>query len=179
MRLSLPLGLVVLGLIAGCSADRCHRCQHCCQPAASVSFPTRVDVEAPAQLLEAAPEPEAAVWPDAEPATEPVSLVDNDYAVYGRDPEFRWLLGRLERIEGHGGQWRLRYATLDTWDERGTSVVLEPDVRLGEYRDGDFVYVRGEVVSSSTSRLRGATYRVRIIRPSTAGDRERLADQIQ
>ena len=137
-----------------------------------------VEAVTPAEPLETSP-PAAASQPDVEPATEPVSIVADDWAVYGRDPEFRWLLGRLERMEGYGGGWRLRYATLDTWDEHGTSIVLEPDVRLDEYRDGDFVYVRGEVASSSTSRLRGAVYRVRIIRPSTAGDRERLADQYQ
>ena len=184
MRLSLPLGLVTVALIAGCAADRCQHCHHCCHPTiaagAGVSAPAPVEAVAPAETLEAPPEPpEADFRTDGEPVTEPVSIVADDWAVYGRDPEFRWLLGRLERMEGYGGQWRLRYATLDTWDERGTSVVLEPDVRLNEYRDGDFVYVRGEVVSRSTSRLRGAVYRVRIIRPSTTGDRERLADQYQ
>jgi hypothetical protein len=184
MRLSLPLGLVAVGLIAGCAADRCQQCGHCCHPpipaGAGMSAPAPVEAVAPAETLEAPPEPPAAALrPDAEPATQPVSIVADDWAVYGRDPEFRWLLGRLERIEGYGGQWRLRYATLDTWDEHGTSVVLEPDVRLDEYRDGDFVYVRGEVASSSTSHLRGAVYRVRIIRPSTSGDRQRLADQYQ
>ena len=183
MRFSLPLGIVITGFITGCAADRCQQCHCSCGPVVGVGAGAHpsltVDVAAPADLLEPAPAPDAALQPDVEPATQPVSIVDDDYAVYGRDPEFRWVLGRLERIAGNGGQWRLRYATLDTWDEHGTSLVLEPDVRLDEYRDGDFVYVRGEVVSHGTNRLRRVTYRVRIIRPSTAGDRERLTDQYQ
>ena len=182
MRGFLPLVLLGAAVTIGCATNRGTQCTQCCGPAAAEQSQapeaiSPVPDSPPAEPAEAAPAaPQAARVPvDAEPATEPVSTGTDDYAVYGHDPRHRWLVGRLERIGG--AWWRLHYLP-DAGGQPGRSMVLAPDIRLEEYAQGDFVYVQGEVVADTPSP-RGPLYRVRIIRPATAGDRERVAARLR
>jgi hypothetical protein len=62
---------------------------------------------------------------------------------------------------GTGGMWVLRYATVDTEDRFGGSVVLSPTVEMRNFREGDLVSVRGEVLNEgrATNILGAALYR--------------------
>jgi hypothetical protein len=108
---------------------------------------------------------------DSEPETVPVSTTVPD-SIYGRDADYAWLKGRLQRVHVPGGEWKLRYAPLDQQDRWGGSVVLATDVRLDAFADGDIVYIEGEVLAARPSLyLSGPLYRVRTIRKVAAGER--------
>jgi hypothetical protein len=178
MRGLLPLAVLTAAMTTGCATNRCTHSARCCGPtvAAQTQAPEAIrpaPESPPAEPGEAAPAaPEATHVPlDAEPATEPVSTGGDDYAVYGHDPRHRWLVGRLERLGG--AWWRLHYVP-EAGNRPGKSIVLAPDIRLDEYAQGDFVYVQGETVADTQSP-RGPLYRVRIIRPATGSDRQRVA----
>lgn len=80
---------------------------------------------------------------------------------YGFDTEYRWLRGKLEysSIEQH---WKLRYIPIDgeTDDYGGSVVIDEADLPRGVER-GDFIEVRGQIVSPTNDQPRFApVYRV-------------------
>jgi len=65
-------------------------------------------------------------------------------ASYGRDPEYRWLRGRLEYSQ-IDRRWKLRYIPVDgETDDFGGSVVLAKESLAGVER-GDFVEVHGKL----------------------------------
>ncbi len=81
---------------------------------------------------------------------------------------YGWLIGELQRVHAPGHQWKLRYAPLDEHDEWGGSVVLAPDARLDQCKNGDQVYVEGEIITIRPSLyLSGPLYRIRAIRPAS------------
>jgi hypothetical protein len=66
-------------------------------------------------------------------------------SVFGYDPQYRWLKGRLEYSEIER-RWKLRYIPIDgATDDNGGSVVLREGTDLGDLRPGDYVTLYGEV----------------------------------
>ncbi|MFQ5731696.1 MAG: hypothetical protein ACE5KM_07060 [Planctomycetaceae bacterium] len=93
---------------------------------------------------------------------------------YGHARDFSWLMGNLHHVHVNGGSWKIRYAPLDQQDFWGGSVVLSEDVRIDQFKDGDFVYAEGEIiVRRPTVYLAGPLYRITKIRKLTNGDRRK------
>lgn len=76
---------------------------------------------------------------------------------YGRAPDYRWLAGVMDR-HAKGGFWTLRYADAGADDQWGGKVRLMEDPRLRDFRDGDLVYVEGELVAPPKSAADAAAY---------------------
>ncbi len=70
-----------------------------------------------------------------------------DSGRYGYASDYTWLKGRLEYVASEL-KWKLRYIPVDqTSDDFGGSVVLPALAELENYREGDFVTVRGRVAA--------------------------------
>lgn len=87
----------------------------------------------------------------------------------GHGKNYEWLVGTLQRVHSSPKhQWKIRYADLDQHDKWGGSVILAPDARLDNWKDGDMVYVEGEVLTARPSLyLTGALYRIHSIRSAS------------
>lgn len=93
---------------------------------------------------------------------------------FGRAKDFSWIVGQLRRVHVNGGSWKLRYAPLDVQDKWGGSVILSQDVRIEKFKDGDFVYVEGEILATRpTVYLAGPLYRISLIRKATDADTQK------
>jgi len=87
-------------------------------------------------------------------------------SLYGCDPQYGWLRGRLEYSQiDH--QWKLRYIPIDgVTDQYGGSVILGNTTMLSGYERGDFVEVRGTLASTNPdSRTFSPTFEIRTIKP--------------
>lgn len=62
----------------------------------------------------------------------------------GRHPKFNWLVGSLDKH--HKGYWTLRYADFSSDDPWGGKVRLSDDARLNQFKDGDIIFVEGELL---------------------------------
>lgn len=90
---------------------------------------------------------------------------------FGRAKDFSWIVGQLRRVHVNGGSWKLRYAPLDVQDKWGGSVILSQDARIEKFKDGDFVYVEGEILAKRpTVYLAGPLYRISLMRYMTDSD---------
>jgi hypothetical protein len=116
-----------------------------------------------------APELEEIASPEAEESPVPE---------YGHGQRYEWLVGQLQRVHSPKHQWKMRYAPLDEHDEWGGSMILATDVRLDDWKDGDMVFVEGEILTERPSLyLAGPLYRVRSIR--SAGEAAPIVRQIE
>ncbi|HBO43310.1 MAG TPA: hypothetical protein DD670_05135 [Planctomycetaceae bacterium] len=71
---------------------------------------------------------------------------------YEHDPEYAWLRGRLEYSEVDR-RWKLRYIPInDETDQFGGSVVLADSSLLSGLQKGDFVEVRGRLVTDEAGQ---------------------------
>ena len=102
---------------------------------------------------------------DVQPKSEPAELPVPNHA---HAENYGWLIGELQRVHAPSHQWKIRYARLDEHDEWGGSMILAPDARLDQCRNGDKVYVEGEILTARPSLyLSGPLYRIRTIRPAS------------
>ncbi len=62
----------------------------------------------------------------------------------GRDAKFGWVVGTLDKH--HKGYWTLRYADFGDDDSWGGKVRLSDDPRLTDLKDGDTLFVEGELL---------------------------------
>jgi hypothetical protein len=70
--------------------------------------------------------------------------------------------------------WKIRYAPLDQQDKWGGAVVPAADVRLDRFKDGDNIYVEGEIIADRASLyLSGPRYRVSTVRLANKDDLQR------
>ena len=151
--------VVLLATIAvGCTTNRCHKRRNCTQCNSRV---TTCDVPGCG-------------------AADPTTTKDVDIAprrgAFGHGENYEWLIGKLQRVHVPRKGWKIRYAPIDEKERYGGSVVLAPDIRLEKYKDGDVVYVEGEILGDRASLyLAGARYRVRTIRRATEKDIPRVA----
>lgn len=79
--------------------------------------------------------------------------------------DFRWLKGRLERRGGPRPGWYLRYSDVAGNDPHGGAIRLQEDPRLGLLREGDHVYVEGEIIDSGLSQASYKLSSIRILAP--------------
>jgi hypothetical protein len=79
----------------------------------------------------------------------------------GHENDYSWVTGQLQYVHANGGLWVVRYATVDTEDRFGGSVVLAPTINMKNFREGDLVSVHGEILNEgrATTVLGGALYR--------------------
>ena len=78
--------------------------------------------------------------------------------------DYSQITGKLQYVHADGGLWVLRYASVGAEDQYGGSVVLAPTVNMNNFREGDIVAVRGEIVGTGrASRSLGAP----LYRPTT------------
>jgi hypothetical protein len=139
----------------------------------------------PVYLPPPAPQmPTASVMPPAQPAPAEVVLKSDDtvhippvagraYSApraianaplgMGRSPDYTVLTGEIFFYQ-QKNQWRLRFASIDEEDRYGGCVTLDALMEMKEFRSGDLVTVRGELVNRE-SRDRAPLYRVHEIIP--------------
>jgi hypothetical protein len=65
---------------------------------------------------------------------------------FGHGSDYRWVAGKLDR-HLKGGYWTLRYADIGDDDAWGGKVRLLDSERLKDLRDGDVVYVEGDLLA--------------------------------
>lgn len=98
--------------------------------------------------------------PIAQPELERVQIPE-----YAHAKNYSWLVGQLQRVHTSQHEWKIRYAALDENEQWGGSMVLAQDAKLDQWKDGDMVYVEGEILNERPSvYLSGPLYRVRHIR---------------
>jgi hypothetical protein len=105
---------------------------------------------APAPSVPAAPpEPELRL-PDPKPApADPITpLKAGEKSGHGAD--YRWVAGKLDR-HLKGGYWTLRYADIGDDDPWGGKVRLLDSDRLKDLRDGDVVYIEGDLLAPASA----------------------------
>jgi hypothetical protein len=127
--------------------------------------PAGPDGFAPAPIIEPPTPPDTLPPPRIE-TRPPLPLQPGQ--TYGRGPDYRWLAGVLDK-HTKGGFWTLRYADIGVDDEWGGKVRLMDDPRLRDLKDGDAVYIEGELMaprSAATSEASGfPPYRVTSVQP--------------
>jgi hypothetical protein len=72
-----------------------------------------------------------------------------------------WIIGQLFYLHADGGTWVVRYAPLGKEDKYGGEVVLARGVDMSQLREGDLVYVKGEILMESRANkyVGGPLYR--------------------
>jgi hypothetical protein len=127
-------------------------CQGCTQQAAPGPA-----ASAPVLTIEAAEQ--KADFPRAESAPPRRSFVDlSAPPCFGHAPDYCWLSGQVE-YSRVGKEWRLRYASVDETDRYGGHVVLIESQHVSYLEDGQYVQVRGHLVSPESDAL-PAAYRI-------------------
>jgi hypothetical protein len=86
--------------------------------------------------------------PDPVPNLPPLPLKPGEK--YGHAADYRWLAGVVDR-HVKGKYWLIRYADIGADDLWGGKVRLLDDERLRDLRDGDVVYVEGELMAPKSS----------------------------
>jgi hypothetical protein len=127
----------------------------------------RIPAEAPGQgLLSPAAAAEKAADAPSPPVTASPAVRPHVEGTYGHAPDYAWLQGVLDRH--YRGQVGLRYCDHAEEDDWGGKVWLEPDPRLETLKEGDVVFIEGEIVAENGQPRRGAwnhypCYRVRSV----------------
>jgi hypothetical protein len=105
-------------------------------------------------------------------ATVPVSTAVERkvHGTYGNGPDYGWLQGVVDRH--YRGHWYLRYCDPSVEDKNGGKVCLMDDPRLSQLKDGDVIFVEGEIVQEKETVDRGPwhhypRYQIRTMRPVT------------
>lgn len=81
-----------------------------------------------------------------------------------RAADFSSITGQLFYVHADGGLWVLRYAPVGKEDPNGGGVLLARDHDMNNYREGDLVTVKGEILNEQRSLYLGAPlYRAKTI----------------
>jgi hypothetical protein len=72
-----------------------------------------------------------------------------------------WIIGQLFYLHADGGTWVVRYAPLGKEDKYGGEVILTRGVDMSKLREGDLVYVKGEILreNRASKYVGGPLYR--------------------
>jgi hypothetical protein len=121
-----------------------------------------INLPAPASVPRLASN-EGPVVPVSVPSPQPLPALESpqpapqpDTKTYGHDSNYRWLRGVLD--VHHRGYLALRYCDASVEDRWGGKVRLETDERLNAFRDGDVLYVEGELINESNDAEATARY---------------------
>ena len=190
MRYALLFACVTTATAIGCShTDSCRRgCNTGCNQgcAQQPCVPGRAHIrQEPIPPEPCVRKPKSTPTQVAKPAPRPRKVIKNvklsPESKFGHAKDLSWLIGQLQRLHVNGGSWKIRYAPLDVQDKWGGSVILSQDARIDGFKDGDFVYVEGEILAARpTVYLAGPLYRIFKIRKSTEADgRKAWASRLQ
>jgi hypothetical protein len=88
--------------------------------------------------------------------------------VYGNAPDYGWLQGVVDKH--YQGHWYLRYCDPSVEEKHGGKVCLMDDPHLAELKDGEVVFVEGEIVQEKETLNRGPwhhypRYQIRTLKP--------------
>jgi hypothetical protein len=102
------------------------------------------------------------------PAAPPAKEIAKEYLHrVGNADDYSWVTGQLFYIHIHSDQglWFVRYAPVDKEDRYGGSVVLAPATSMANFREGDLVTVRGEILNQGRASryLGGPLYRALVV----------------
>ncbi len=92
------------------------------------------------------------------------------HGTYGNGPDYGWLQGVVDRH--YRGHWYLRYCDPSVEDKNGGKVCLADDPRLSQLKDGDVIFVEGDIVQEKELIDRGPwhhypRYQIRTMKPVT------------
>ena len=93
------------------------------------------------------------VGPDGRLAPQPSDVAKKFENKVGHAADYSWLTGQLQYVHADGGLWVLRYASVGEQDKFGGSVILAPTVNMKNFREGDLVSVRGDIVNEARASL--------------------------
>lgn len=120
--------------------------------------------EAPNKIGGLSPYPSAtpvASPKDLSGANNPFDLPRQHVNAFEHSADYSSLTGTLMYVHADGGYWMVRYASIDQEDRYGGSVVLARDAEMADYREGDLISVRGDIIQEKTSTsLNSPLYRV-------------------
>jgi hypothetical protein len=110
--------------------------------------------------------------PGASSVSVPVSVAVERkvHGTYGNGPDYGWLQGVVDRH--YRGHWYLRYCDPSVEDKNGGKVCLVEDPRLSQLKDGDVIFVEGDIVQEKEPVDRGPwhhypRYQIRSLKPVT------------
>src|SRR5207248_1520908 len=94
--------------------------------------------------------------------TPKLQLAPKYHEMVGHEGDYSWITGQLTHVQAEGGLWVVRYANVGEVDRFGGSVVLTPTVDMKNFREGDLVNVRGQILNNGVPvrSIGGALYRV-------------------
>jgi hypothetical protein len=73
--------------------------------------------------------------------------------IYGNAPDYGWLQGVVDKH--YQGHWYLRFCDASVEDKHGGKVCLVDDPRLAQLKDGEVIFVEGEIVPEKETVNRG------------------------
>lgn len=77
---------------------------------------------------------------------------------FGHAPDYKWIAGVLDR-HVKGGYWTLRFADFGSDDEWGGKMRLLDDPRLENFKDGDQLFIQGELLAPrAAASVDGTSY---------------------
>jgi hypothetical protein len=94
---------------------------------------------------------------DGQPAPAVTAVQRRVPGIYGNAPDYGWLQGVVDKH--YQGQWYLRFCDPSVEDKHGGKVCLLDDPRLAQLKDGDVVFVEGEIVEDKEAANRGPWHR--------------------
>jgi len=88
--------------------------------------------------------------------------------IYGNAPDYGWLQGVVDKH--YQGHWYLRFCDPSVEDKHGGKVCLVDDPRLAQLKDGEVIFVEGEIVPEKETVNRGPwhhypRYQIRTLKP--------------
>ena len=99
----------------------------------------------PRVLADPPPEPVRPALQETKPAPTKVLPLKPGQR-YGNAADYKWVAGVLDKHQ-KGGYWTIRFADIGTDDMWGGKVRLLDDPRLNEFKNGDVVYLEGELMA--------------------------------
>jgi hypothetical protein len=94
--------------------------------------------------------------PDADqPTSEAPATIAS---IYGHAPDYSWIRGVLDKH--YRGFMNIRYCDLSEEDPYGGKFTLQADERLESYRDGDVVWIKGQLMPQRNVRSAWNPFRV-------------------
>jgi hypothetical protein len=105
---------------------------------------------------------------DGQPVSAVTAVQRRVPGIYGNAPDYGWLQGVADKH--YQGHWYLRFCDPGVEDKYGGKVCLLDDPRLAQLKDGDVVFVEGEIVQDKETVNRGPwhhypRYQIRTLKP--------------
>lgn len=105
---------------------------------------------------------------DSQPEPIVTAIERKVHGTYGNGPDYGWLQGVVDRH--YRGHWYLRYCDPSVEDKNGGKVCLVDDPRLSQLKDGEVIFVEGEIVPEKEPTDRGPwhhypRYQIRSLKP--------------